>query len=33
VLLSGNDTKISEWRENEAYNKTKSRRPDLLKEE
>tara|TARA_B110000444_G_scaffold100906_1_gene95392 strand:- start:513 stop:1193 length:681 start_codon:yes stop_codon:yes gene_type:complete len=33
VLLSGDDSKISEWRENEAYNKTKSRRPDLLKEE
>jgi len=31
VLLSGNHKKILEWRENEAYNKTKRKRPDLLR--
>ncbi|MBL31302.1 MAG: tRNA (guanosine(37)-N1)-methyltransferase TrmD [Flavobacteriales bacterium] len=30
VLLSGNDKKISEWRDNESYQKTKQQRPDLL---
>tara|TARA_B100001250_G_scaffold395427_1_gene400330 strand:- start:17 stop:691 length:675 start_codon:yes stop_codon:yes gene_type:complete len=30
VLLSGNDKKISEWREEESYKKTKQKRPDLL---
>jgi tRNA (guanine37-N1)-methyltransferase len=31
VLLSGNDAKIEEWREDQAYERTKKRRPDLLK--
>jgi tRNA (guanine37-N1)-methyltransferase len=31
VLLSGNHKKISEWRVEEAYKRTKKRRPDLLK--
>ncbi|MBT8298624.1 MAG: tRNA (guanosine(37)-N1)-methyltransferase TrmD [Maribacter sp.] len=31
VLLSGNFPKIEEWRENQAYNRTKTLRPDLLK--
>jgi tRNA (guanine37-N1)-methyltransferase len=31
VLLSGNHKKISEWRVEEAYKRTKERRPDLLK--
>lgn len=30
VLLSGNDKKIAEWRDNESYQKTKQQRPDLL---
>lgn len=30
VLLSGDFPKINAWRENEAYNRTKDRRPDLL---
>ncbi|MFT4900058.1 MAG: tRNA (guanine37-N1)-methyltransferase [Flavobacteriales bacterium] len=30
VLLSGDFPKINEWRENEAYKRTKDRRPDLL---
>ena len=30
ILLSGNFPKINEWRENEAYKRTKDRRPDLL---
>ena len=30
VLLSGDFPKINEWRENQAYNRTKDRRPDLL---
>jgi len=30
VLLSGDHAKIKQWREAEAYNKTKERRPDLL---
>lgn len=30
VLLSGNFSKIEEWREEEAYNRTKTLRPDLL---
>lgn len=31
VLLSGNFKKINEWREQQALERTKSRRPDLLK--
>ncbi len=31
VLLSGNFPKIEEWRENQAYERTKTLRPDLLK--
>lgn len=31
VLLSGNDRLIDEWRAEQAYQRTKSRRPDLLK--
>ncbi len=30
VLLSGNQKKINEWREEQALSKTKMRRPDLL---
>ena len=30
VLLSGNFPKIDQWRQEEAYNKTKAIRPDLL---
>jgi len=30
VLLSGNDVKISQWRDQESYEKTKKIRPDLL---
>lgn len=30
ILLSGNFPKIEEWRENEAYKRTKERRPDLF---
>lgn len=30
ILLSGDFPKINEWRENEAYKRTKDRRPDLL---
>jgi len=30
VLFSGNFPKIEEWREEQAYNRTKERRPDLL---
>ncbi len=33
VLLSGDHKKIDEWRHNEAYKKTKEKRPDLLKKE
>jgi tRNA (guanine37-N1)-methyltransferase len=32
VLLSGNDKKIEDWRAEKAYERTKKRRPDLLKE-
>ncbi|PIF01328.1 MAG: tRNA (guanosine(37)-N1)-methyltransferase TrmD [Maribacter sp.] len=32
ILLSGNFPKIEEWRENEAYARTKALRPDLLDE-
>tara|TARA_R110000850_G_scaffold274786_2_gene412811 strand:+ start:45154 stop:45831 length:678 start_codon:yes stop_codon:yes gene_type:complete len=32
ILLSGNTPKIEEWREDEAYKRTKDRRPDLLNE-
>lgn len=30
ILTSGNTPKIEEWREDEAYKRTKERRPDLL---
>lgn len=30
ILLSGNFPKIEEWREEQAYQRTKERRPDLL---
>lgn len=32
VLLSGNDRKIEDWREEKAMERTKNRRPDLLKD-
>ncbi|MCG8582434.1 MAG: tRNA (guanosine(37)-N1)-methyltransferase TrmD [Bacteroidales bacterium] len=32
VLLSGNQAKIDEWREQKAYERTKKIRPDLLEE-
>jgi len=32
VLLSGNQAKIDEWREQQAYERTKNIRPDLLDE-
>jgi len=32
VLLSGDFKKIEQWREEEAYKRTKARRPDLLSE-
>ena len=32
VFFSGNFPEIEKWRENEAYKRTKSRRPDLLDE-
>ncbi|WP_040914184.1 tRNA (guanosine(37)-N1)-methyltransferase TrmD [Lentisphaera araneosa] len=32
VLLSGNHKKIKEWRSEQSYQKTLTRRPDLLKE-
>lgn len=32
ILLSGNFPKIEKWREQEAYQRTKNRRPDLLKD-
>jgi len=32
VLLSGNHKEINEWRERKAFEKTKKRRPDLLKD-
>lgn len=31
ILLSGNTPKVEEWREEQAYRRTKRRRPDLLK--
>ena len=31
VLLSGNHKEIEKWREGKAFEKTKARRPDLLK--
>jgi tRNA (guanine37-N1)-methyltransferase len=31
ILLSGHDAKIAEWREQQAYERTKRLRPDLLK--
>src|SRR5690606_1223411 len=30
ILLSGNFPKIEQWREEQAYKRTKERRPDLL---
>jgi tRNA (guanine37-N1)-methyltransferase len=33
ILLSGNDGKIGEWREEQAYKRTLERRPDLLNDE
>lgn len=32
ILLSGNQAKIDEWREKQAYKRTKNIRPDLLEE-
>ena len=32
VLLSGNHSKIDQWRQDQAIERTKSRRPDLLKD-
>ena len=32
ILLSGNFSKIEEWREQKALEHTKNRRPDLLNE-
>ncbi len=32
VLISGNDLKINEWKEKQAYERTKRLRPDLLKD-
>jgi tRNA (guanine37-N1)-methyltransferase len=32
VLLSGHDRKIHEWRHEQAINRTRERRPDLLGE-
>jgi tRNA (guanine37-N1)-methyltransferase len=32
VLLSGNQKEIDRWREEQAYQRTKERRPDLLDE-
>ncbi len=32
ILLSGNDRAIEEWRDEKALERTKSRRPDLLKD-
>lgn len=32
ILLSGNDKKINEWQEQQAYERTKRLRPDLLKD-
>ncbi|MDN3493623.1 tRNA (guanosine(37)-N1)-methyltransferase TrmD [Winogradskyella bathintestinalis] len=32
VLFSGNFAKIEKWREDEAYKRTKARRPDLLED-
>lgn len=32
ILTSGNTPKVEEWREEQAYIRTKERRPDLLKE-
>ena len=32
VLLSGNFAEIAKWQDNEAYERTKRLRPDLLNE-
>jgi tRNA (guanine37-N1)-methyltransferase len=33
ILLSGDPNKIEEWRHNQAIERTRKRRPDLLGEE
>jgi len=33
ILLSGHDRKISEWRHEQAIERTKTRRPDLMRED
>jgi tRNA (guanine37-N1)-methyltransferase len=33
ILLSGNDRKIAEWRHDQALERTRRRRPDLLKDD
>jgi tRNA (guanine37-N1)-methyltransferase len=33
VLLSGDHKKIDEWRQNQSYERTRKRRPDLIKTE
>jgi tRNA (guanine37-N1)-methyltransferase len=33
ILLSGNTAKVEEWRYEQAVQRTKERRPDLLKDE
>ena len=33
ILLSGNEKKINEWQEKQAYERTKRLRPDMLKNE
>ena len=30
ILLSGDATKIADWKEEQAYQKTREKRPDLL---
>lgn len=32
ILLSGHDKKIDEWRDDQSFQRTKERRPDLLKD-
>jgi tRNA (guanine37-N1)-methyltransferase len=33
ILLSGNTKAIDQWREDQAYQRTQERRPDLLSED
>lgn len=33
ILLSGNDKLIEDWRDEQSYQRTKARRPDMLKDE